>query len=84
MKAVRTEDHIYVEYKTGDHELYNLKRDPYELRNVYETAPRGLKRRLKAQLDALRQCSAGECRVAEGGAPQPASQPETTGPTEGG
>lgn len=70
MKAMRTEDHLYVEYKTGERELYDLRKDPYELRNVYATAPPDLKQRLKEQLDALRQCSAEECRVAEGGSPE--------------
>ncbi|MGH3146695.1 MAG: sulfatase-like hydrolase/transferase, partial [Rubrobacter sp.] len=69
MKALRTEDHLYVEYETGERELYDLRKDPYQLRNEYATAPPDLKRRLEEQLDALRQCSAEECRVAEGGSP---------------
>jgi hypothetical protein len=80
MKALRTEDHLYVEYKTGEHELYYLENDPYELNNEYEAAPKGLKQRLEKQLDALRQCSAGGCREAEGGQFGPSSlqtgQPE--------
>ena len=67
MKALRTEDYLYVEYKTGEHELYDLRKDPYELRNEYEAAPPELKRRLQEQLDALRKCSAAQCRAAEGG-----------------
>jgi N-acetylglucosamine-6-sulfatase len=67
MKALRTNNYLYVEYKTGEHELYDLEEDPYELRNLYETAPADLKRRLEEQLDALRQCSAEECRAAEDG-----------------
>jgi arylsulfatase A-like enzyme len=65
MKALRTEEHLYVEYKTGERELYDLEEDPYELRNLYAMAPPDLKRRLEGQLDALRQCAAEECRVAE-------------------
>jgi N-acetylglucosamine-6-sulfatase len=67
MKALRTKDYLYVDYKTGEHELYDLRKDPYELHNEYATAPPDLKRRLDAQLDALRQCSGKECRAAEGG-----------------
>jgi hypothetical protein len=48
-------------------ELYNLKDDPFEVRNVYEKASPDLKRRLEGQLDALRQCSAERCRSAEYG-----------------
>jgi N-acetylglucosamine-6-sulfatase len=66
MKALRTEDHLYVEYETGERELYDLEDDPHELHNIHATAPQDLKQRLKRQLDALRQCSAEECREGEG------------------
>jgi N-acetylglucosamine-6-sulfatase len=65
MKALRTQKYLYVEYKTGEHELYDLRKDPYELNNEYASASPELKGRLEAQLDALRQCSAGGCRAAE-------------------
>jgi len=35
------------------------------LHNMYASASLELKQRLEAQLDALRQCSAEECRMAE-------------------
>jgi N-acetylglucosamine-6-sulfatase len=65
MKALRTKNYLYVEYKTGEHELYDLRKDPYELHNMYASASLELEQRLEAQLDALRQCSAEECRMAE-------------------
>jgi arylsulfatase A-like enzyme len=65
MKALRTNNYLYVEYKTGEHELYDLRKDPYELHNMYASASLELEQRLEAQLDALRQCSAEECRMAE-------------------
>jgi arylsulfatase A-like enzyme len=71
MKALRTNNYLYVEYKTGEHELYDLRKDPHELNNMYATAPPEITQRLEAQLDALRQCSAAECRAAE--SDQPAS-----------
>ena len=67
MKALRTKNYLYVEYKTGEHELYDLREDPYELNNMYATAPPEITQRLEAQLGALRQCSAAECRAAEEG-----------------
>ena len=67
LKALRTNNYLYVEYKTGEHELYDLRKDPHELNNRYASAPPELTRRLQAQLDALRQCSAAECREAEDG-----------------
>ncbi len=65
LKALRTNNYLYVDYKTGEHELYDLRKDPYEVNNIYATAPPELTQRLEAQLDALRQCSAAECRAAE-------------------
>ena len=70
MKALRTQDYLYVDYKTREHELYDLRRDPYELHNVYASASPGLKQRLESQLDSLRKCSAAECYAAEGGQPE--------------
>jgi arylsulfatase A-like enzyme len=69
LKALRTKNYLYVDYKTGEHELYDLREDPYELHNEYATAPPELTQRLEAQLDALRQCSAAECRAAEDSQP---------------
>jgi len=36
--ALRTEHELYVEYRSGPRELYNLDADPYQLQNVYATA----------------------------------------------
>jgi hypothetical protein len=36
--AIRTADWTYVEYGTGERELYDLARDPHQLDNVVETA----------------------------------------------
>ncbi len=65
LKALRTEDHLFVEYKTGEHELYDLREDPHQLENIYGEAPEDLLRRLNSQLDSLRQCEADGCRAAE-------------------
>ena len=78
LKALRTNNYLYVDYKTGEHELYDLGKDPYELNNMYATAPPEITQRLEAQLDALRQCSAAQCHTAESdqpGKPPDANQP---------
>src|ERR671921_128766 len=67
LKGLRTKNKLYVEYKTGEHELYDLRKDPHELHNRYASAPPQLKQRLDARLDPLRHCKAAECRAAEGG-----------------
>jgi N-acetylglucosamine-6-sulfatase len=65
-KAVRTTDHLWVEYANGEHELYDLSEDPYELRSLHETTLGQLKRALSSKLDELRDCAREGCRNAEG------------------
>ena len=38
IKALRTEHQVYVEYRSGPRELYDLRTDPYQLQNLYATA----------------------------------------------
>jgi arylsulfatase A-like enzyme len=66
-KAVRTRDALYVEYETGERELYDLANDPYQLENLYHRpAYSALLVDLQARLDALRNCTGKGCRAAEG------------------
>lgn len=70
--AVRTARYNYVEYGTGEKELYDLDADPTELRNIYTSAPQSLRSDLKARLESLKACaradtSATSCKRAEGG-----------------
>ena len=52
--AVRTERYMYGVYATGEAELYDLRRDPYELRNVAgERADAALEARLRRRLRSL-------------------------------
>jgi arylsulfatase A-like enzyme len=72
LTALRTGPHAYVAYGDGDRELYDLEHDPYELDQLYETAPSSLKDDLEAQYQALHDCGAegGEpttCQDADGG-----------------
>ncbi len=62
---MRTETHKYVEYDTGEVELYDLEADPYELESIHETADPALVEDLKARLEALKSCSKEGCREAE-------------------
>ena len=67
LKAVRTADHLYVEYETGERELYDLKEDPYQLMNRYDTANPKLVRRMEERLETLRGCAGATCRATEDG-----------------
>jgi N-acetylglucosamine-6-sulfatase len=65
LQAVRTQDHLYVEYETGESELYDLREDPYQLDNFYEDAGLDVLWRYEGWLEALRDCAGEECRAAE-------------------
>src|SRR5438093_7329259 len=61
--GIRTLHYKYAEYANGDRELYDLRKDPYELQSeqanpAYDT----LKASLAARLHALVACSGATCR----------------------
>jgi arylsulfatase A-like enzyme len=69
--AVRTARYNYVEYGTGERELYDLNADPTELTNIFDRASQTLRSELNERLEALKVCtradnSATSCRRAEG------------------
>lgn len=51
--AVHTSRHVFVVYAEGANELYDLRRDPFELRNRLGHAPRRLVRHLRSVLTSL-------------------------------
>jgi N-acetylglucosamine-6-sulfatase len=63
--GVRTETYKYVEYQTGEKELYDLRSDPYETESLHQTAGSSLIQELKAKLSALSTCAGDGCREAE-------------------
>jgi arylsulfatase A-like enzyme len=65
----------YVEYVTGEKELYDLREDPYQLANSYDSSapPSGLASRLRT----LKSCVGDTCRLAEASATASASASET-------
>jgi N-acetylglucosamine-6-sulfatase len=66
-KSVHTQRYMFTEYDTGEHELYDLSTDPYQLESMSRTtANEQLYDELQARLDALRDCSGEGCRSAEG------------------
>ncbi len=65
--AVRTTQYSYVEYETGEKELYDLTVDPQELTSIHKSAAQGLLSNLKTRLDALKSCAGAGCKVAEDG-----------------
>ena len=63
--GIRTHRHLYVEYDTGERELYDLRRDPAELHNIAASARHRLVQRLANRLARLKTCQAAGCRDAE-------------------
>jgi N-acetylglucosamine-6-sulfatase len=66
-KAIRTADgRTYVEYETGERELYDLTTDPRQLRSLHDEPERAVEESaLSARLKALKYCSGEGCRAAE-------------------
>ncbi len=64
-QGIRTKDNVYVEYSTGERELYDLDHDPYELTNIAATARPDLLKQLAARLYELVRCSGAACRAAD-------------------
>ena len=65
-EAVRTKTHPYVRWKTGERELYDLQKDPYELENINDEADPVTLARLKTRLQMLSVCRGSACRATEG------------------
>ncbi len=66
-QAIRTsKGRTYVEYETGERELYDLGGDPHQLRSLHDKPERAREvSALSARLKALRYCSGEGCRTAE-------------------
>ena len=63
--GIRTARYTYVEYVTGERELYDNRVDPEQLQNIYATAAPALVGRLHHVVVALSACQAARCRTAE-------------------
>lgn len=64
-QGIRTAGYAYVEYVTGERELYDLTKDPDELNNLAGSANPALIAALHQRLDDLRRCAGDACRAAE-------------------
>ena len=63
-EALRTRQYLYVEYKDGERELYDLATDPWELHNIASAASPTLLASLHARLLALEACHGATCWTA--------------------
>ncbi len=61
-KAIRTPKWVYIRHITGDRELYNLNRDPHQLRNLARLSRFAkVRKRLASRLSTLERCKGGDC-----------------------
>jgi N-acetylglucosamine-6-sulfatase len=63
-EAMRTHDFLYVEYRNGEREFYNLQTDPYELDNIVDELSPAQLGVLHTDLDALERCRGAGCWTA--------------------
>jgi N-acetylglucosamine-6-sulfatase len=60
--AVRTWRYVYSELASGEREMYDLERDPFQLQSVHDDPAYALARsHLRRLLGRLRRCSGSEC-----------------------
>ncbi len=64
--ALRFAGYTYVEYETGERELYDNAKDPFQLQNLAATTNPATLQMLSARLAALVTCKAEACRTADG------------------
>ena len=62
--AVRTTRYLYVEYATGERELYDTRVDPEEIHNLAGTQP-SLEHALAVRITHLQSCRGATCRIAD-------------------
>lgn len=72
-QALRTYDYKYVEWASGERELYDLKKDLYEMESSHATAGPALLQKLASWLEALRRCAGASCREADSAPPSSAN-----------
>jgi N-acetylglucosamine-6-sulfatase len=74
--GIRTRDSLYVEYGTGERELYDLLADPFQLDNRIDDADPALLAVFEERLAALATCAGDACRQLEDlPLPEPRAEP---------
>jgi N-acetylglucosamine-6-sulfatase len=63
--GIRGVRYKYVEHHACDHELYDMQNDPFELNNIYGSAPATTRNLLAAWLRVMETCVADTCRAYE-------------------
>jgi hypothetical protein len=64
--AVRTPRYELIDYARGSDELYDMTRDPHQVRSILANPPPGVLAEMRANFADLRNCAGAECAAAEG------------------
>jgi arylsulfatase A-like enzyme len=64
--GLRTAKYTYVEYETGEKELYDLAKDPYQLNSIAKSANADLLKELSIRLAEMMKCAGETCRKSDG------------------
>ncbi len=71
-RAVRNDRWLYVVYRSGERELYDMERDPFQLHSRHRDPRYAATRRvLRAELDRLSTCRGRACRLPAQPVPDP-------------
>jgi N-acetylglucosamine-6-sulfatase len=63
-KAIRTQRYMYAEHSSGERELYDLQKDPFELQSRHNApAYASVKSQLATRLQQLKNCAGASCRT---------------------
>jgi arylsulfatase A-like enzyme len=60
--SVRTQRHLYTDLESGERELYDMERDPFQLDSLHRTADPALMAQLSARAATLARCRGASCR----------------------
>ncbi|HEY1374685.1 MAG TPA: sulfatase [Candidatus Binatia bacterium] len=61
-EGLRSTEYLYVEYATGEKELYDVRSDPYEMRNLARASSPELLAELSQRVSDLKHCAGAACR----------------------
>jgi N-acetylglucosamine-6-sulfatase len=64
-KALRSNDYLYVQYSSGERELYDMRNDPAQLHNIASKLNSKDIEKLSLRLRQLQSCNGASCRTAE-------------------
>jgi len=61
-RSLRTPEWMYNHQDTEEFELYDMRADPYQVKNLYRTAQPALLESLRKRMQALAECRGASCR----------------------